>query len=188
MGNNLPYEAFLKNKYGDSWKVKVAHYQNTDKFWFEEGWKIFVKQNKLACNDCILFKYDGKSIFSFKLFDENDDEKEYMRIPNSKDQLQDMVLEQMVLSETEQEPKQQRNMHSGPVESELEPRLEAEEEVIQIRQDELVPWLASSESQYSATEEEDEDFELDDDFKEENVRSKKKAMGRKRGKLNDLMS
>lgn len=135
MGRSLPCEAILRNRYGDSWELKIAHYPNTDAFWFEKGWRTFAVQNKLAYNDLMLFKFDGKSTFEFQLFDEHDYEKEYVRIGKSeeekrKEQLDGMETEH-VFPEFESMQGERGNMHPEPVSEEWQqqPNLEEQQEM-----------------------------------------------------------
>lgn len=174
MGQSLPSAAFLRNRYGDSWEVKVAHYQNTDKFWFEKGWSKFVEQNKVAYKDLFVFKYDGESTFDFKLFDENGDEKEYIRIPNSeeekeKEQFYDMELEQVV-----PEPEEQRNIHPEPVDSELELHLEQ-----QLNDRPQQPEPEPEPEEQDMHHQSEAELQLEPDLEE--PRSRRNIVGRKRG-------
>ncbi|KAK1395073.1 hypothetical protein POM88_014129 [Heracleum sosnowskyi] len=100
MGRSLPCEVVLRNRFGDSWEVKISHYQNT----------------------------------GVLLFDEHDDEKEYVRIRSwekekRKEQLDGMETEHVFPEfESTLGLGERGNMHHEPVELESEPQLQPQSE------------------------------------------------------------
>lgn len=173
--------------------MKIANYQNTDKFWFEEGWKTFAEQNKLAYNDHMLFKFDGESTFDFELFDEHDDKKEYVRIPNSveekgKEQLDGMEPEQ-VFPESESMVGERGNVHSEPVESEsqlqLEPRSEERQDPQGPEEQQEMQLYSGVEPQLEPETEDRQDMQLDQGQRdgEDNTRPRR-TVRQRRGKIN----
>lgn len=64
----------------------------------------------------IVFKYNGKSMFDLQLFDENDHEKEYVRITNSEEEKEEHLDEPVkLISEPQLEPQPEKWQHQpGP--------------------------------------------------------------------------
>ncbi|KAH0748201.1 hypothetical protein KY290_027433 [Solanum tuberosum] len=61
----LPRKVFLRDRYGNMWPIRVTK-QGRD-IYFKYGWEKFIEDNNMEFADFLIFDYDGKGIFDFKL-------------------------------------------------------------------------------------------------------------------------
>ncbi|KAK2976312.1 hypothetical protein RJ640_003028 [Escallonia rubra] len=64
----------LMGSSGNTWEVNLM--KNNESLFFNKGWSSFVKDHFAELWDFIVFKYDGNSHFTVKLFDKSGCEKE----------------------------------------------------------------------------------------------------------------
>ncbi|KAF7814016.1 putative B3 domain-containing protein [Senna tora] len=63
---------------GNFWKVEVAN--ANERMYFQKGWEVFVKDNKLEYGDFITFKYVGNSAFKVKMYGSHGCEKKLVHV------------------------------------------------------------------------------------------------------------
>ncbi|XP_043721389.1 B3 domain-containing protein Os11g0197600-like [Telopea speciosissima] len=59
---------------GNTWQVRLVW--NIDGWFFQDGWPMFVRDHSIQVGDFIVFKYDGESQFSVRIFDKSGCEKQ----------------------------------------------------------------------------------------------------------------
>lgn len=55
----------LRDTYNNSWVIEME--RDGDYLWFKKGWPKFYEDNSLEPDEVIVFQYEGKNLFSFKL-------------------------------------------------------------------------------------------------------------------------
>ncbi|KAJ4951224.1 hypothetical protein NE237_028056 [Protea cynaroides] len=58
---------------GKTWQVRLVW--NIDGWFFQDGWSVFVSDHSIEVGDVIVFRYDGESQFSLRIFDRSACEK-----------------------------------------------------------------------------------------------------------------
>uniref|UniRef100_M1DXS3 DNA binding n=1 Tax=Solanum tuberosum TaxID=4113 RepID=M1DXS3_SOLTU len=61
----LPRKVSLRDRYGNMWPIRVTK-QGRD-IYFKYGWEKFIEDNNMEFADFLIFDYDGKGTFDFKL-------------------------------------------------------------------------------------------------------------------------
>ncbi|KAK4706666.1 hypothetical protein R3W88_033766 [Solanum pinnatisectum] len=61
----LPRKVSQRDRYGNMWPIRVTK-QERD-IYFKYGWEKFIKDNNMEFADFLIFDYDGKGTFDFKL-------------------------------------------------------------------------------------------------------------------------
>lgn len=63
----VPNHFILINYSGRSWRVEARHIDG--KIYFDDGWKRLVEENCLEEANFIVFEYDGRNEFKFKVYE-----------------------------------------------------------------------------------------------------------------------
>jgi hypothetical protein len=100
MLGTVPQRVFLRDKYGNTWPLKLANIEN--QLYFEEGWAKFVEDNSIETGDFLFFQYDDDKLFHVKLIGSSDCDKEGFGVPKSKEKEKECLESETIDEENEE--------------------------------------------------------------------------------------